>query len=90
MEQSSELAEPVMILSGLIGTTVRAFELRSLSDVSLSERRNGLGTIKFGREASPYANPWPGMRGYSRPVFELIEQPRSVHETIRAAQRKIA
>ncbi len=78
----------VLILSGLIGTTVRAFELRSLSDVSFSERRDGLGTIKFGQEASPWANSWPGMRGYTRPVLELIEQPRSVYETIRSAQRK--
>jgi len=85
----------VLILSGLFSTTVRGFDLRSLSDVALSEHRGGTGTITFGSPASwtpwaTFATPgWPGMGGYARPCFDLIHQPRRVYETIREAQRKL-
>ena len=81
----------VLILSGLFGTTVRGFNLRSLTDISVSERRDGIGTLKFGDDGSPWSrgNPWPGMRSYARPILELIEQPRRVYEIIRGAQQKL-
>jgi hypothetical protein len=85
----------VLILSGLFSTTVRGFDLRSLSDVSLSEHRGGTGTITFSSAASwtpwaKFATPnWPGMGGYGRPCFDPIHQPRRVYETIREAQRKL-
>ncbi len=85
----------VLILSGFFSTTVRGFDLRSLSDVALSEHRGGTGTITFGSAASwtPWATfvtpSWPGMSGYARPSFDLIQEPRRVYETIREAQRKL-
>ena len=65
----------VLILSGLFGTTVRGFNLRSVTDISVSEHRDGIGTLKFGDDGSPWSrgNPWPGMRSYARPILELIE-----------------
>ena len=84
-----------LILTGVVRTTLRGFDLRSLSDVSLSEHRGGTGTITFGSAASwtPWATfvtpSWPGMSGYARPSFDLIQEPRRVYETIREAQRKL-
>jgi len=79
----------VIIVSGVFSRQVKSLNLRTLSDMSLSERSNGSGTISFGSPPPWWAASgmyWPGMSGQSVPSFESIENPRSVYERIRSAQ----
>ena len=87
-------SERVVIVSGLIGRTVKSIDLRTLGEMSLSERRNGSGTIAFG-SPSPFdwfggmaVWPWMAVRHASR--FELIPNVRAVYEAIRTAQRALS
>jgi hypothetical protein len=80
----------VIITSGLIGQSVKSLNLRTLTDVTLTERGDGAGTIAFGP-----ANPWGPMSGGMRwpgmpqqPMFERIPGARAVYEMIREAQTK--
>jgi hypothetical protein len=58
-----------------------SLDLATLPEMTLSEKRDGSGTIVFGPE-------WTGRGQAASPRFELIAQARSVHETIRAAQQR--
>jgi hypothetical protein len=80
----------VVITSGLIGQSVKSLNLRTLTDVTLTERGDGAGTITFGP-----TNPWGAMSGGMRwpgmpqqPMFERIPGARDVYEIIRGAQTK--
>lgn len=83
--------ERVLIVSGLLSRKIQSLNLRSLSDISLSERSNGYGAISFG--GSPFSSMfggfpgWPGMEAAMGPRFDQIPNARSVYETIRGAQR---
>ena len=46
--------ERVLIVSGLLSRTVKSLNLRTLSDISLSEKGSGEGTITFGPQ-NPFA-----------------------------------
>jgi hypothetical protein len=87
--------ERVLIVSGLFGRKIKSLNLRSISDLSLSESANGEGAISFGGGA-PFSSMfggfagWPGMEAYMGPRFELIPNAKSVYETIRGAQRVTA
>jgi hypothetical protein len=81
--------ERVIIQSGVFTPTVKSLNLRTLSDVTLSERGNGDGTITFG-PGNPWGAwgngmRWPGMP--PQPVFEGIPNARTVYGMIREAQR---
>lgn len=84
--------ERILIVSGLLKHDVKSLNLRTLSDLSLSEGKNNEGTISFGG-GSPFASmfsgfsSWPGMAAQIRPQFDLISNAKSVFETIRGAQR---
>lgn len=85
--------ERVIIISGLLKETVRSHSLTSLSDISLSEKSDGSGTISLGPN-SPYAQfataGWPGARQYGLPALDGIPNARAVYETIRQAQKAAA
>lgn len=76
------------------GKRVRYWDLRSMSELSLSEAKSGTGAISLGRpDDLPwwYGNWWPP--GWERPVgeqLELISEPRGVFERIQAARRAAA
>lgn len=82
--------ERVIIISGVVSRSVKSIELKGLSEVEVSERRNGSGAIVFGATSMLDAmfggmQGWPGMS--SRVArFDLIPNVRSVYETIRSAQ----
>lgn len=84
-------ANRVVIISGLFRQTVRSLPLRTLSDISLTESRDGAtGSIRFGN-ASPFTSwfgghAWPGMEGFSAPRLDTIEDPKQVYRIIRDAQ----
>ena len=85
-------SERILISSGLAAPTVKSLDLRTLSDVTLHERRDGSGTITFGPThpfAALYAGAaWPGVA--QAPSFEMIPSARSVYGLIREAQRSTA
>jgi Bacterial PH domain len=83
--------ERIIIRSGLFNMAVKSLPLKSLQDVSLSERPDGTGTITFGAQhpmASMFGSMsgWPGTEQYLGPRFDLVPQARSVYESIRKAQ----
>lgn len=84
--------ERIIILSGLFSRKVKSLNLKTLTDVSLDEKLGGSGTITFGA-----INPmswwysgmaFPGWGPSPTPAFELIQNAKSVYETIRNAQRE--
>jgi hypothetical protein len=83
----------ILIISGLFSRSTTSLQLRGLTDVTLSARGDGSGTIQFGR---PIANGWasgggwPGTSRNSPPAFELIPAVRQVHQMILEAQRNAA
>ena len=84
--------ERILIISGVFNRKVKSINLRTLSDLSLSEGKGDEGTISFGG-SSPFSSmlggfsSWPGMGSQIGPRFELVNHAKSVFETIRGAQR---
>jgi len=84
-------SERVLIVSGLFTQQIKSLQLRTLTDVSLTQRSDGSGTITFG--PSHYLNSffpagaWPGAGRYAPPAFDLIEHAKEVYDIIRNAQR---
>ena len=84
--------ERILIVSGLFSRKVKSLNLRTLTDLSMSEKQGGEGTITFG-SGLPFGDwfagfgGWPGMEAQMSPRFELIPHVKTVYETIRAAQR---
>lgn len=81
--------ERVIIHSGLRTLETTSLPLRTLADMTLSERADGSGTITFGA-AGPLAMRmapagWPGAPQV--PAFELIPDARRVYQILRDAQR---
>jgi hypothetical protein len=79
--------ERVVIVSGLVKSSVKSLSLRSLADMSLEEREDGSGTITFG-PAGTGSMSFAGRGNQQQsPAFEGIANARSVHNTIRQAQK---
>jgi hypothetical protein len=82
--------ERVIIISGIATQSTKSLSIDTLSDVSLTEHANGTGTIYFGAVPNWFwwqrSITWPGYTSVMVPSFELIENPRSVFQTIREAQ----
>jgi Bacterial PH domain len=84
-------SERILIVSGIFSRQTKSLQLRTLSDVSLTQRGDGSGTITFG--PSNYMNSlfpagaWPGTGRYVPPSFDLIECASEVYDVIRGAQR---
>jgi hypothetical protein len=78
----------VLIISQAMRREVKSLSLKTLSDVSLSERSNGSGTITFGGSAPWWSTlaAWPGSRTSQAPTLELIPDARRVFDQIRSAQ----
>jgi hypothetical protein len=86
-------SERVVIVSGLMARQVKSVNLDMLSEVTLTERANGSGTITLGRVSS-YSWPhgaagWPGFGNSLVPTIELSDGARDAYEIIRGAQRSL-
>ena len=83
--------ERVIIISGLFSRQTKSLQLRTLTDVSLTQRSDGSGTITFGSTAfiNSYfpSGSWPSSGRYAPPCFDLIESPKEVYDIIRKAQK---
>ena len=85
-------SERVIIKSGLFSSTVKSLNLRTLSDITLKERKDGSGTITFGASHPTFAmfegmNWWPGTNQYQSPSFDSIPEAKKVYNTIRQLQK---
>lgn len=84
----------VLIISGLFRRQTRSLELLGLSEINISERPDGSGTITFGPNPGLMSltmpRGWPGSSQYLSPAFEGIARAREVLQIIRNAQRAAA
>jgi hypothetical protein len=84
-------SERIIIVNGLLSPQIKSLQIRTLTDVSLTQRSDSSGTITFG--AVHYMNSmfptgaWPGAGRYAPPSFDLIEDAKKVYDIIRNAQR---
>jgi hypothetical protein len=86
--------ERIIIVTGLFGRRTKSLNLRTLSDISLTERRDGGGTITFG-PSHPFGQwfpsvSWPGAGQYSLPAFDMIDRAKEVYDLIRQTQKTAA
>ncbi|HEY1720112.1 MAG TPA: PH domain-containing protein [Magnetospirillaceae bacterium] len=77
-------------LGGVFTRELQSLPLEGLMNIRLSETRNGAGTIKFGADPDPRIETKPGRTSYLIPVFEGIEDGRTVYHRIHAAQKALA
>ena len=85
--------ERIIIVSGLFSRQTKSLNLRTLTDVSMTERSDGSGTITFGA-VHPMgsffpASSWPGAGRYAPPSFDLIDSAKEVYGIIRSAQTEV-
>jgi hypothetical protein len=81
----------IIVITGLRSLQIKSLNLRTLSDVSLSEKADKTGTITFG-PTNPFTGwfgnmSWPGMP-QSGPSFEMIQEAKKVYDLLRDAQAK--
>src|ERR1043165_7297034 len=83
--------ERIIIVSGLFLQQIKSLQLRTLTDVSLTQRSDGSGTITFGpthmMNSFFPAGAWPGTGRYASPSFDLIGRAKEVYDIIRNAQK---
>jgi len=81
-------SDRIIINSGLFTPSSKSLILRTLSDVTVEERKDGSGTITFGTAPALPAR-FAGMKsGVPQiPAFEMIPDVRRVYAVIRDAQR---
>jgi hypothetical protein len=85
-------SDRIVIVSGIFSQQTKSLQLRTLSDVSLTEGSNGFGTITFGPTTSyggffPGGS-WPNSGRVATPAFEMIDRAKEVYDMIRSAQKK--
>jgi hypothetical protein len=74
-----------VIVSGLVQRKVKSLTLSNISDISLTERADGRGSITFSPTPSFFASwawSWPGMGQQSTPSFEMIEGAKEIYDLI--------
>ena len=81
----------VIVVAVSSKSTCRSALLGQVTDITLSEKAAGRGTITFGPEHHAFAWPgsasWPGSTDGTPLRFEAIEDARSVYELVRRYQR---
>jgi hypothetical protein len=83
----------VIVVSGVVQRKVTSINLNTMSELTLTERRDRTGTIEFGRASLPWhamgMEMWsPGLM--SARAFERVSDAKQVYEMIRSAQRPAA
>jgi hypothetical protein len=79
----------VIIVSTFLRRSIKSLSLRTLADVSLTERPDGSGTITLGSAVGRWPNrglQLPGMSAGMIPTLEQIPNARTVFDQIRRAQ----
>lgn len=76
--------ERVLIVSGISGRKVQSLNLKTITDVSLSQGRSNEGSITFGPQ-NPFTSmfggmsAWPGAQQKQSPRFDLILDAKAVY-----------
>lgn len=82
-------SQRAIIRSGLFSTHATSVNLKSMPDMSVTEKADGSGTIAFGEATTGYSSrmprgmAWPGAS--HAPAFEMIDDVRRVQGLIRRA-----
>jgi hypothetical protein len=82
--------ERIIISSGIFSRNLKSLQLRTLSDVTLSEKSDGRGTISFGQGhfmMAWFPVGWPGAGRHAPPSFELVPDAKRIFDIIRQAQK---
>jgi hypothetical protein len=78
----------ILIVTTLWNKQVKSVQLKTLPEISLTEKSDGSGTITFGPQP-PYARMmgggWPGANKQAAPTLEFVEQVRSVYDLIQGS-----
>jgi hypothetical protein len=85
--------ERVIIISGVFSQNTKTLDLKNLSEINISAKDNGKGTITFGAShpmAWMYAGSgFPSMGRYQiAPSFDMIEDAKTVYQHIKRLQRE--
>jgi hypothetical protein len=83
-------SERIIIVSGQSSRQTKSLQLKTLSDISLTERADGSGTITFGPQYPTTQNlpaGWPGAGRYAAPAFDMIDRAKEVYDLIRQTQK---
>lgn len=80
-----------IIVSGIWSREIKSLPLRTLSDITVTERTDGSGTITMG-PSPPFADLYagialPGMQGKVATRFEMIPSAKQVYALMREGQR---
>jgi hypothetical protein len=79
----------VLIITSVWSKEIKSLSLRTLSEMSLSERSDGSGTITFGPVPAfnaAWVPGWPGANKRAAPAFRFVAGARQVHDLIQKAQ----
>jgi Bacterial PH domain len=83
--------ERIIIVSGLFSQQTKSLQLRTLTDISLTQRNDGSGTITFGptffMNGFFPGGSWPGAGRYAPPSFDQLDGAKNVYDIIRNAQK---
>jgi hypothetical protein len=83
----------ILIISGIFNRSTRSLNIRTLSDITLTKKQNGSGTVSFGPVNSMFAwwggAGWPGMGRYMAPSFDLASNAEEIYEKILAVQNTV-
>ncbi|HEX4601664.1 MAG TPA: PH domain-containing protein [Gemmatimonadales bacterium] len=81
-----------IIVSGVLNRQTKSLPLRTMSDITVTERGDGSGTITLGPSTAMYGrlggSAWPGVGRYQPPAFEMIDDVRRVANLLRDAQAR--
>lgn len=84
-------SQRIVIVSGWFDRWVKSLSIDTISEVSLTERRDGSGIITFGSVPLGYwwyaGGGWPGLSPQAVPCFELAAEARQVFDLVRQTQR---
>jgi hypothetical protein len=83
--------ERILIVSGLFARRIKSLTLRTLTDITLTERPDGLGTLTFG-PTHPFGlwfapAAWPGAGQFAPPAFDQVEHAKQVYDIIQETQK---
>jgi len=83
-------SQRALILSGLFSPQVRSIDLKATTEISLSTRRDGSGTISFqpGAMLAWWSGSgfWPGFSRYTPPAFDMIPDAKAVFDKIQVVK----
>jgi len=80
----------VIIKSGIFSQEIKSLNIKTLSDLTISEKSDGTGTISFGPSDFRYAMmdgmEWPGMK--RPPRLEFVPDVKKLYELLLQLQRQ--